>query len=339
MNEIQDIDELIEKLTFLNEGCENECLDLKLLKYEIEDGEQYLTDEFKSYFFKVDPQNPRDPKVILAIQQYCKLIGVPYNFFAKNPEQMKREIVECWLPTLLPEKSTVMAKLRKTKGGDYIIRALLPVEYTSVSNLEVIQVIAEKIKDFRIDFVIGDDKDDLVLHVRFISNEEFEICGENCSVGFSVVVSELGVSNLIVETLLHRWDSKSSFLGTYSTEAFFSFGYDKIQKNEINNLFPHLLSHLDRKLPDIKDTIQAGKEKNEKKQDINKLLQKLRLNKRLNSKFHTLLFQEIKRDGEVRTLWDFVNKMSVIAKDFSIEQRLRIERAAGMLLGLNFSKE
>ena len=68
-------------------------------------------------------------------------------------------------------------------------------------------------------------------------------------------------------------------------------------------------------------------------------LQQLRLNKSLNEKFHTLLFQEIeKNESGIKTRWDFVNRMSIVAKDFSVDRRLKIERAAGSLLDLFFPK-
>jgi hypothetical protein len=191
---------------------------------------------------------------------------------------------------------------------------------------------------FRLDFVIGDERDDLILHARFVSVDEFEICGERCSVGFSIICSELGVSPLLVETLLHRVPSKTSFLVTYSNESFFSFEYEKIQKKDLQNLFPPLVLHLKESLLDIKNKIQAAKEIVEKRENVYELLQKLRLNKSLSEKFHTLLFQEVEKEESVKTRWDFVNKMSILAKDFSVDRRLKIERAAGYLLGLTFQK-
>lgn len=299
-----------------------------------------LFNPFVNYFFKMDPKNPKDPKVTWAATQFCKLMGVPYNFFAKNPEHMKKGIVNCWLPTLKPEKSTILAKLRKAKEGrDFVIRALLPVEFTNIKNSEVLQSLEDTIQDtYRIDFVFGDDRDDLILHIRYISKEEFQVCGENCSVGFSVVASELGAGPLAVETLIYRSGSKASFLATYSTESFFSFEYEKIQKNDLQNMFPSLMSHLKTQLIEVKDKIQAAREMVIKKENNYELLRELRLNKALNDKFHTQMFQEIEKDDSVKTRWDFVNKMSIVAKDFPVDRRIKIEKAAGALLGLSFKK-
>jgi hypothetical protein len=337
---MDDITTLMGRLGMLTESCEDKFLDLKILKFDSNEGEMKLYDPYHNYFFKYDPKNPKDPKVIHAVTQFCKIQQMPYSFFAKNPEHMKKNLTGCWLPSLKPEKSSVLAKLRKTKeANSHIIRALLPVEYTNISNVEIMECVVGAINEkYRLDFVIGDEKDDLILHTRLVSTDEFEVCGEKCTVGFSVICSELGASPLLVETFLHRVLSKASFLVTYGMESFFSFEYEKIQKKELQNLFPSLIQHLKVSLSDIKTKIQAAKEIVEKKENIYDLLRGLRLNKGLNDKFHTLMFQEIEKDDSIKTRWDFVNKMAILAKDFNVDKRLKIERAAGNLLDLTFQK-
>ena len=338
---MSDIQELIDRLKDLEKGCVDQFIDLKILKFDIHENEMKLYNDFHNYFFKSDPKNPRDPKIIYAIKLFTALMGVPYSFFAKNPEYMRRDMVSCWLPSLKTEKSSVLGKFRTVKDSkdDYIIRAILPVDYTNLTNSQIMEAVAREIlDDYRIDFVFGDERDDLILHARFISKEEFEICGEKCSVGFSVVCSELGASPLTVNTLLYRGLSKGSFLATYGGESFFSFEYEKIQRTDLQNLFPPLITHLREKLVDIKQKIQVAKELSQKKEDTHELLRSLRMVKGLNEKFHTMMFQELEKDESVKTRWDFVNKMAIVAKDFDVSKRLKIEQTAGSLLDLNFPK-
>jgi len=337
-NEMQD---LIVKLKDLEQGCADQFIDLKILKFSIKENEMKLYNDFHNYYFKNDPKNPKNPKVIHAIKQFTTLQKVPYSFFSKNPEYMRLSMVNCWLPSLPVEKSSVLGKLRTVKDSksDYIIRALLPVDHTNITNSQVIEAVSREIlDDFHIDFIFGDERDDLVLHIRFISNEEFEVCGEKCSVGFSLVCSELGASPLSVDTLLYRGLSKGSLIALYGGESYFSFEYDKIQRDDLEKLFPPLVSHLREKLIDVKQRIQAAKELTQKKENLQDLLRSLRLVKGLNDKFHTMLFQEIKKDETIKTRWDFVNKMAIIAKDFDVTKRLRIEKTAGTLMDLIFPK-
>jgi hypothetical protein len=335
-----DVTQLIARLKDLEQGCVDQCIDLKILKFDIHESEMKLYNDFHNYFFKNDPKNPKDPRTIHAIKQFMALQGVPYSFFSKNPEYMRRDMVSCWLPSLKSEKSSVLGKFRTTKEkSDYIIRALLPVEYTNITNSQIMEAVATEIlDDYKIDFVIGDERDDLILHVRFISKEEFDVCGEKCSVGFSVVCSELGASALTVDTLLYRSASKASFLAIYGGESFFSFDYEKIQRTDLQNLFPPLITHLRDKLIDIKQKIQVAKEHTQKKENTQDLLRSLRMVKGLNDKFHTMIFQELEKDESVKTRWGFVDKMSIIAKEFDVKKRLIIEKTAGGLLDLIFPK-
>jgi len=336
---------LIGRLQDHSKGCEDKCLDLKALRFEAKEGEMrlYLAGvdgaPMKSYYFKNDPKNPRDPKIIHAAKQFCKIISVPYSFFAKNPEFMKNQIVGTWLSSLKVDKAAIFAKLRKSQESDnMIIRALLPVEFTNMSNAELVAIIGEAVKDdFKIEFVIGDDRDDLMLHVRFISTETFEVCGEKCSTGFSVIVSELGAAPISVETILFREASKAAMVAAYSGESFFETNYEGIQPTAVKELFPKLVGLLKDQLDDLQTKIQSAKGLTEDKDDVSELMKNLRLRKGLNEKFHTLLFQEIEKN-EVKNRWDFVNRMAILAKDFDVASRVKIEKAAGELIGLIFEK-
>jgi len=333
------IGDVIGRLKFYSEGCEDKCLDLQALKFGVDDTGTKLDAGFSTYYFPTDPKNPKDPKVVHSAKQFCKLIGVPFSFFYKNPVYMKGYLVSCWLPSLKPEKSQVLAKLRRSKEDNvYIIRALLPVEYTNISNVDVMEQVSQAIcDDFRVEFSIGDERDDLILHVRFISNETFKAHDDECAYGFSVVASELGASDLMIETMLYRNSSQASMIASYSGESFFSCGYTKIQAKDLKELFPRIVSHLKDQLPDLKDKVLKAQSLVHEKEDVYKLMRDLRLRKGLNEKFHTLLFQELEKSGSM-SRWEFSNKVAALAKDFDVTKRVRIERVAGDLIGLTFEK-
>lgn len=334
----KELQTLIQRLRDNSTGCEDKCIDLQILKFEAKEGEMRLHNDFQNLWFKNDPKNPNDPKIVHALKQFCKLMGVPHPFFAKNPDHMKNQIVSCWLPTLKPEQAMVMMKLRKAKESGNIIRAVVPVEFANIPDADIMAMVGEAAGDkFRVEFMIGDGRDDLLLHVRFVSTEQFDVCGEKCSTGFSVVASELGGAPLSIETLLFRCESKGAMLASYGGEPYFQSNYEGIQPAQVRELFPRLIAQLTDQLGALKDRIYAAKDKVLETEDIKGLLRTLRLRKGLNDKFHTLLFQEIEaKPAENR--WDFVNRMAVLAKDFPSELRVRIEKAAGELIDLIFEK-
>ena len=286
----KELEALIGRLKDYQQGCENKALDLLTLRFESKEGEMRLYNETRSYFFKNDPKNPKDPRITHAAKQFCTLMGMPFPFFSKNPEYMKNQLVTTWLPTLKKDKSTVLAKIRDTKESNkHIIRAILPVEFTNIPNHEIMAMVAEAVGNkFRVEFVIGDGRDDLLLHVRFVSTEQFQIGGESCSTGFSIIVSELGAAPISVETLLFRNESKGSMMAAYSGESYFQSNYEGIQPTALRELFPKLISNLTEQLQNLKDRIHSAMTKVTQKEDIAAILQNLRLRKGLNDKFHTL---------------------------------------------------
>jgi len=335
------IKELSHKLTEHSDGCEERCVDLRTVKYEAKDGEISLVGDSGTYYFKNDPNNPKDPEVTHAAKQFCKLIGVPFSFYFKNPELIRKQLVDCWLPTLGAEKSLVLMKMRRTgpQSTGWIIRAVLPAEFTNISNVEVLERISSAIgDDFEIDFVIGDNRDALLLHVQFVAKSCFDAFGEPYSLGFSVTCSELGARPLTVETLLCRKSTKSNLLASYGGEPYFSCSYDMIQPKDLATLFPQLIARMTEQLPQIRERIQATKEwKFTPGHDSEHFLTSLRFTKSLSEKFHVRLSQEV-QGLPPKDLWELAGKVAVIGKDFDIERRMKIEKAAGTLVGLTFAK-
>lgn len=331
------IKELIDKLKQNNQGCSDQCLDLKRLNFDGTPGEIRLYNDLETFYFKHDPEKPKNPKTVHAANQFCKIIGVPFGFLYKNPEHIRKTLVDCWLPSVKQEQATVLAKLRKGAERTFF-RAILPVEYTNISNLEIVEKVAEAAGEcFTINFDIGVEPDDPVLYVRFLSNEKFEAFSECCSMGFSVTCSELGCSDLIVDTFIQRDLHGTSLLASYGNEAFFVNDYRKIQPKDLVGLFPQLVSHMRFQLPKIKEKIQVAKELGRKGSDIQALLKDLKGVKGLSERFHNLLVQDI-ANNMVENKWDFANRVAMVAKNFEISKRLKMERVAGNLVGLSFEK-
>lgn len=333
--------EIADRLKFNNRSCEDKCIDLKTLKFDAKEGEIKLFNDFRSYYFPSDPKNPKDPKITHPAKQFCKIIGVPFNFFIKNPEYLKKEIVECWLPSLKPDKAQVLARVRNTnEENTQIIRALLPVEFTNISNVDVVEQLSEVVgDDFELEFCIGDERDDLIFHIRLISKDSFVVHEEECTCGFSVVASDLGATILSVDTMLFRKLSKASMIATYGGESFFSSDYTKMQAKDLKEIFPKVVEHVKSQFPSLKGKVQSARRLVHEKEDVMSLLRDLRLVKGLSDKFHTLMFQEIEKAGdESMSRWVFANKMAVLAKDFEVNKRIKIEKTSGDLMGLCFEK-
>jgi len=329
--------ELLKKLSAYMQGCEDKCIDLRTLTFDAKNGETGLSGKDEFYVFKRNTLKPKDAKTVHAMKQFCKMIKVPFTFQFRSPEYLRKQMVECWLPSLKGEKALVLFKCRRELENSYILRALLPVEFTNVSNVDILdKVFTAAGEDFKIELVLGDEKDDLVLHIRMISNDQFDAYGEQCSLSFMVTASELGAEALRVDTALFLNSSKSYILASYGGDPYFECQYEKIQSKELLDLFPQLITHLKGRIQSIRSKIQSAKELTNVVDAMATTLINLRLRKGIPESFHTTLAQSV-QEKPITNMWDLAVRCSTIAKDFELNKRVKIERMIGDLIGLNFA--
>ena len=338
-----DIDILRRRLEGWTRNCRDLLLDLRVMDFSADDEDMSLTAQEVAYYnrplyFKADPQNPRDPKIILAQKQFCKFFGVPHSFFMKNRPTLKMNIVQTWQAGLNAEedKAQCIARIRESEDHS-IIRALIPADTTPLPNHELIEIIQNNVGDrFDIEFATGDERDDLILHARFLLKDEFTIGDRPVCLGFSLIASELGASPLVVEVLLHDKTSHTSYICTYGADSFFTSKYEGIQQSEVKELFPKLLSRVHDELEEIivRVVSRAGETIDPRAECVvfNRI-------KGLNSKFKKAIFHEVSEcEDDISNPWDFARHACLIAKDFDTKKRLGIERAAGKYLNLVFGK-
>jgi hypothetical protein len=337
---------LAKRLQMWNKSCRDLFVDLRMFDFNADDEEMCLISQDKEYFdrplyFKVNPENPRDPKIQLAQKQFCKFVGVPHGFFMNNRPALRNEIVKTWQAGLDTDDKKARCIARVRESQEYcVIRALLPEANNLLQNHELMSLIdecsRESVATFFLEFSTGDTRDDLILHARFLSNQSFKVADTECRLGFSITASELGASPLVVDTLLHHTESKTAFIASYGSEPFFSSKYEGIQAHEIKDMLPNMIERLLNEGSDMKDRIESEFRQVEPHEEC------IMINTwgGIPRKFKRALFHEASaQEDDMRTSWDFARHMCLIAKDFDSQKRLRIERAAGYYLNLAFGKD
>lgn len=340
-NEIKsDVEALKNRIGLWNKNCRDLLIPLTSIEFECDEEEMkiVLDEDYydKPLFFKVDPTNPKDPKVLHAHKQFCKMIGVPYSFFAANRPSLKNNIVRTWQSSLEADKANCVARIRES-DDHAIIRALLPDTSVPFTNEELLDIIKESVRiPLTLEFSHGDERDDLSLHARFLSNQIFQIKGEDVCLGFSLLSSELGSSPLIVEVILHHIQSKSSVVATYGNGPFFKSKYEGIQKNDLKEMFPLMIERIENEAAEFVTRIASEDSRSVfPKEDC----YEVSTMKKVPKKFVKALYQEVaEHEDDMRTPWDFARHMALIAKDFDPEKRIDVERIAGKYLNLVFTR-
>lgn len=343
---MEDMDSLIGRLRLWNEKCRDLFVDLRYVNYRCADEDSFIEMQMKGVYdkplyFKYDPNNMKDPKVVLAMQQFCKLIGIPFNFFFSNRPTLKMNIVKTWQAGLnaAEDKAQCVFKIRESEGCS-MIRALIPVTRSAVPLHEIFQIIKDTLKiPYHMEFVYGDDKDDLVMHARFLFEKEYIIAQDPVCVGFSLIASELDASPLIIDVLLHNKTRKTSCIATYGMQPFFKSKGDGIKTQQIKDLIPKLVERIEKEADEIVHRI------NERINEVADLFIEAECAticryKGFNGPIKKAIYHQVTEcSDQIHTPWDFATHVGLVAKDLDSIKRLDIERGIGRYLGLTFGKQ
>lgn len=334
------------RLEMWNKSCRDLFMDLRMFTFNATEDEMFLICNDPRYFdrplyFKSDPENPKDQKILWAQKQFCKLVGVPHAFFMNNRPSLRNEIVRTWQAGLDADESKAKCIARIRESEEYcVIRSFLPEEHNRLQNSELMRLVEECSRlvnqPFELEFSNGDNRDDLVLHARFLFSNEFDVCGSPCRIGFNITASELGKGQLVLDTLLHHVPSKTAYIAAYGAESFFSSKYEGIQASEIKEILPKMIDRLLDESEDMKLRIET------ELRDVDPHEECLRVSSwgGVPSKFKRSLFHEASaQEDDMDTTWNFARHISLIAKDFDAENRLKVERLSGRYLNLAFGKE
>jgi hypothetical protein len=330
---------LIESLDKHVEDCKDVVLDLRFLKFSSDDEEQSLTDTSTNvkYLFKAF-DDPRDADKTHALRQLCKLAGVPYAFFADNRPPVRESIVGNWLKSMAPEEGDEILTLLKVREGQGInvIRAILPVDYATVTNANVLRCFCSYPTDTTVDLdsVVGTDRDELLFQARIFYDDALE--GDEYYAGVVVTTSDLGSSDLIIDLYLMHKESKSCMAAQYGGKPFAKVSFTGVQPAEILEILNSVTARLKEEAPRY---LQSLKDAEGSYPSVERACVLISGKKGVPKKFKRSIHLEATECFEdMATLKDFIRHAGIVAKDFGYSDRLKIERAVGSFGGLAYGK-
>lgn len=342
----KDISELCGRLKMWYENCRDLLVDLRTVNYEATEDDTYIEFKEKNYYaqklyFKVDPQNPKDAKIIHATKQLCKVIGIPYAFFSSCRPTLKKNVLKTWQSGLADDvkKSQNVFKIRESKSCT-IVRAITSTTKSNIPLFELIEVIKDSLTvPFTMDCAYGDDKDDLILHARFLFEKEYTFNGPIC-LGFSITASELDACPLSIDVLLCDRTRKTYCVALYGGESFFKSDYKGLQSSSLKEMLPLMLSRLEDEAPEILSRLEKKQQsfKNSVFCAESEAMEICKA-KGLTSKIKKAIYHQVSECiDSILTPWDLAVHVGLVAKDFDAIKRLQIEKAIGVYLNLFFSE-
>lgn len=338
-----DISTIHDRMAYYNKGCRDLLVDMQCLKFHATDDDMYL--EYPGYvhpmYFKKDPNNPKDPKIMHAQKQFCRYIGVPHGFFMNNRPQLKEAMVSSWQTGLKAKKEPSMCAVRLRESDTYAtIRAFLKATHTIVTTHEILKTIQKTISEkMSVDIVTGDEKDDLISHIRLLYEKKYELFGSDVCLGFSLITSDLGACPISVHVLLHDIKSKTSYIALYGGKPFFEMKQEGVQLTDIKQMYPKMINRISEESDEILDRIKKRVE-DQDGMDLDIETEKFNSQPiKVPERFKRAIYHEVVQcKDEIKTPYDYARHACLVAKDFDPMKRIKIEQAAGMYLNLVFPR-
>lgn len=335
-----DLKELIRRMSVSAENCMDIPIDMRTLQFTSSEEEMSLRDGKvgEIFYFKFDKEKPNDPCVTHAQRQFCRLIKVPYQFFADNRPVTRNQIVKNWLTANAPEmgdESLILVKVRE--GGIVkVVRAIVPLNHVSLYNHEIVSLLTDNVDattKVDLEWSTGDTRDDLVFHARILYGEKID---DSYRVGVSVFSSELGASDLVVDSFLYHEESKTYIVPQFGKESYAKIQYGKVQPSEIKELLSGIPKRI---IEDGSRYLSALDAASMSYPGVERACSILSSRKGLPTKFKRSLYLEAEAAHEdMTTLHDFARHVGLVAKDFDLNSRMKLERAIGAFCGMSFDK-
>lgn len=338
----EDTSWLARRLTLWSEGCRDVFVDLRTVGFGSDDGGMYLTlpegSSLRRLDFKRDPSNPKDPKIVHAQKQLCKMLGVPHTFFMSNRPIMRESIFKSWQSGLETDDKKARCVARIKEGSDVsMIRAILPERAVPPRAADVVVAIAESFgSSARLLFSHGDDCDDLVLHARFVFDDKVPFDGGEMLMGFDLVFSELGAHPMTVDSLVHDVTHAVSYIASYGGEPYFSSKYEGLQPKEVSEMLPGLLTRMRAEAQEFGVALKSASENGvySIRQDCVSITRA----RGINGGMRKAVFHEATQSNDISSRLDLARHVAQVAKDFDSLKGLALERAAGHYINLCFAR-
>lgn len=340
MKKTEELDELLRRLAVSSENCNEMAIDLRRIKFISNEEEMFLEDKptGEKLFFKMNKENPKDKLSTHAVRQFCKAIDMPFDFMMDNRPEKRNEMVNSWITSTAPEEgdeNLILVKFRE--GGNIkVIRALLPLNYASLENDQVVSLLSKYPKDVEVDvdWHTGTERDTLSMHCRLIYKDELD--GEYYP-GVSIINGSLGSSDLIVDSFLYHIQSKTYLYTNYGNDPFAKVQYNKVQPSEVSEVLTNIPSRVHEEAEIYLETLNA---KDQEYPGLERLCHLLSTKKGVPPKFRKLIYLEAEScQDDMETMKDFLRHAGMVAKDFSLNQRIKIERAIGSFAGMTYNKK
>lgn len=267
--------------------------------------------------------------------QFCHLMGYPVNVFETNSAELNAKIVRERLPQIKARELRV--KWIEPTVDHREVKAILPKPYSTIADAELVKIALDKNPDLVGGYgeILGTGA-----YFRVLGDVMDTIAGSAIRYGINIQSSEVGKSNLKVDTVLSVEDGENGFFVQWGDKPWLVHNYRGATSNDMNDLYTNSLAKLASKKEELVAAVRKAVDTNLTAVQLNSFWDSLTENRQASKAFIGEIresFPPIAADGSV-SFWKVINHLSHEAQDLPAELRLRHERLAGFLIKLRMAE-
>lgn len=268
-----------------------------------------------------------------ALSQLSTKVGVPCRYIEKCIESgridLAQENVNSWL-----EDYNKDLFIREYQDS---IRGILSSKYSVCDTHEILDVVDDRL-DLDLYNVKGYFLTPERFHVRLVQKEMMKVPDEDLYAGISIDSSDVGRNILQVRFIVFKKVCTNGLIVSKGASDLFSQKHIGITKDEFAQGFSNSLDLVPQIISSVEDMIIKTMDKKTMKftklseEDLTELISNIRLTTKLSEEGAKKVISIMQSEKYPNNRWGYVNALTEVAQDLTLEKRLELEHYAGTLL-------
>lgn len=268
-----------------------------------------------------------------SLSQLCNKIGVPVRYIDKCIDSgrldLASENINSWLDDF--GKNLFIREYKNT------VRGVLSDRYSTLDTPHIMEVLND-VLSFDEYNIKGHFLTPERFHARIIQKEMLNIEGEDLFAGVQIDSSDVGRSNLTVKFMIWKQVCTNGLCISQGGGVLFQQKHIGIDASEFRNGFKEALSNVPLLVEHSKELIEEARKdgnrysiKNFNEQQFKDFIERIKMKTKLSEEGVQKVIQFM-TDKYGFSKWGFVNSLTEVAQDYTLERRLEIEKIAGDVL-------
>lgn len=268
-----------------------------------------------------------------SLSQLCNKIGVPIRYIDKCIDSGRLDLAEENINSWIEDFNK---NLFIREYGD-TIRGVLSDRYSTLDTPHIMEALNDVLDfdDYKIrGYMLSPER----FHARIIQRDMMNIDGEDLFAGIQIDSSDVGRSILVVKFMIWKQVCTNGLCLSQGGGVLFQQKHIGIDASEFREGFRSSLSNIPFLVEHSKELIEEARRdgnkyavRNFNEQQLQDFIERIKVKTKLSEDGVNKVIQFM-TDKYGFSRWGFVNSLTEVAQDYTLERRLEIEKIAGDVL-------